>query len=70
VNRITTSRGIVIGSAYTPPPVHVTDDARAVQGWLLTERQQRIRDLGERVALILSTVTAGALLALLFGGKL
>jgi hypothetical protein len=67
---IATRTGIVIGGAWTPPPAHLSDDARAVQRWLLTTRQQRIHDLGERVALWVSTITAAGLLALLFGGRL
>jgi hypothetical protein len=67
---IATRTGIIIGAAWTPPPAHLSDDARTVQRWLLTTREQRIRALGERVALCVSTITAAGLLALLFGGRL
>ena len=39
----TTSTGIVIGSAYIPPPERMSEGAEVVQAWLLA-RESRSRD--------------------------
>lgn len=55
----TTSSGLKIGSAYTPPPHRMSQDAEALQTVLLSKRHEQIRfDRQDRIVMTASVIAA------------